>query len=235
MRSFLAFALFAAVAVAILAIVLIPVLVAPLVATAVREASPFGETPLEVVVDVNALGLIGGSVDRIHVTASDLESDGTTIGALDLTVTRVSTSDRSFERIAGSISEVTMLTDLGDTVQLERVDLEGPSEAVTATATLSAEAAVALLSASIRDAGLDPAGLQLIDGGIRLGLLGQPVDVAVGVVDGALVLPAMFGGGEIVVFAPEPDAPWQLTGVAVTPAGMLVDARVDAGGVPARE
>ena len=235
MRSFLGFALFATVAVAILAIVLVPVIVGPLVASAVRAASPFGETSLDVQVDVNALALIVGTVDRIHVTAADLDVDGTTVDDLDVTVTRVSTTDRSFAAIDGALSGIAVPTDIGGVVDLERVDLSGPSDDVLATARLTPEAAVALLTQSLTDAGLAPDGVELIDGGVGLVLFGQRVDVPLGVVDGALVLPGIAGGSELVVFAPEADAPWRLTGVVVTPSGILIDAQVDAGGVLVRE
>jgi hypothetical protein len=136
--------------------------------------------------------------------------------------------DRSFETISGALLDVRVPLSDDSVVPVERIDLSGSSDAVLATAVVSREAALTILSGALADAGLPVEGLELIDGGAAVEVLGQRAELAFGVVDGALVLPSPFGLGDFVLYGPEPGDAWRLTGVSVTPAGIVVTAEVDA-------
>ena len=224
----LAFLAFLVIALAVVAVVVVPMVVRPIVIDAVRAASPFGAAPLDVEVDLNALGLLRGKVDRIHVHGAKLVTGDTTIGALDLTVTGVSTTDRGFEAITGRLSTLSVPWVEGSTITIDGIDLVGQSGAVVASATLDAKAGVALVGAAFGDAGVPVDDIELADGGVTLVVLGHQVELALEVQDGALVLPDVLGGGPVTLLEPGPDDPWRLTGVSVTAAGMVIEGVLDA-------
>lgn len=226
MRSFLGWVSLVAILGAI-AFVVAPVAAHPLVVEAVRAASPFGAAPLDVEVTLDPLGLLRGTIDRVHVTGSDLHARGATIGALDVTLTDVAIGDHSFGSIEGTLGSVVITRPDGTSVDVDRIGLSGPSTAVDATAGISHDAAVALVRDALAGAGLPAQGIELIDGGVRLEVLGQRTDVAIGVSDGSLTIGAAQAGGQIVLFAPSAADPWRLTNVAITPAGMQVQATAD--------
>ena len=205
-----------------------PMVVRPLVADAVRAASPFGAEPLEVDVDVDVLGLISGHVRAIHVTGANLTADRLDIGHLDVTVTDVGILDRTFGSVSGTLDSVVVGRSDATDVTARQVELAGPSSAVDATAHVGREAALAMVARALEGAGLPTSELQLIDGGVRVSVLGQRTDVAIGAANGALTIAgSVAGGGSIVVFGPEPGEPWRITGVSVSPEGLEVHAAVD--------
>jgi hypothetical protein len=233
-RSLLGFLTLVVALVAILAFVATPILVRPIVADAVRDASPFRDQDLAVEVDVNAIGLLLGGIDRIHVTGADLDADGPLIGSLDLTVSGVSTSDHSFRAVTGSLGQVDVQSFDGSPLRIDRIDLSGPSDRVEAVAHLDARAGIALVGSAFADAGLPVDGIELTDGAVAITFLGQRVDLALAVDDGALVLPDVLGTGEMVLLESQPDDPWRLTGVTVAANGLTIVATLDADGVLAQ-
>ena len=231
MRGFLRWLLLVAVLGGV-AFFLAPIVARPLVADAVRAASPFGSQPLEVDVDVDALGLLGGKVTRIHMTGANLSASGLEIAGLDVTATDVGILDRSFASIAGTLESVALRRSDGTEIQAREVRLAGPSDAVEATASVSRRAALDIVGRELAAAGLPTANLELIDGGIRVSVLGQRSDVALAAAGGAVTIAgSIAGGGPIVVFGPEPGDPWRVTGVAVSPNGLEVHTSIDLGAV----
>jgi hypothetical protein len=90
------------------------------------------------------------------------------------------------------------------------------------------DAALEIVRRALEGAGLPTEGLELIDGGVRVSVLGQRTDVAVGASDGAVAIAGSVAGGvPIVVFGPEPGDPWRITGVSVAPEGLQVEASID--------
>jgi hypothetical protein len=115
-------------------------------------------------------------------------------------------------------------------VQAQRVQLSGPSDAVEAVASLSPDAAIAIVRKALDEAGLSSENLALVDGGVRMSVLGETADVALGAADGAVTIAGSnAGGGTIVVFGPEPGDPWRITAVSASPDGIEVNAVVDLG------
>lgn len=231
MRSFLGFVLLVAAALVVAAVIIVPIVVRPIVADAVRAASPFGDQAVVVEVDVSAVGLVTGRIDRVRVTGEDLDADGPTIGRLDITATGVSTSDRSFREISGGLDAVEVPTFDGSTIPIDAVDISGGSDEVRARATLRSTGALALIGSAFADAGIAVDSIELIEGGVALGIFGQRAELQVGVDAGALVFPDVLGGGPMVILEPARDDPWRLTGATVNPAGMEIDAVFDADGL----
>jgi len=225
-RSFLGWVSLAAIFGAF-AFVVAPVAARPLVVDAVRAASPFGSAPLAIEVSLDPLGLLRGTVDRVHVTGADLHAGSMTIGALDVTANDVAIGDHTFQAVEGSLGSVVITRDDGSTVDVDRIQLSGPSTAVDVTADITHDAAIALVRGALADAGLPVGEIELIDGGVRLQVLGQRTDVAIGVVDGSLTIAGALAGGQIVLFGPSAGDPWRLESVAISTTGLQVQATAD--------
>jgi hypothetical protein len=230
-RILVVFILLAAGVVALVGFVAVPIAVRPIVADAVREALPFGDQPVTVDVDVNTVGLLLGRIDRIHVTGTDLDGDGPSIAALDITVEGASTSDRSFLDIDGVVRSLAVESFDGTPLTIDSIDLSGASGDVVAVANLDDRAGVALVGGAFADAGLAVEGIELVDGGVAFSVLGQRVQLALGVDQGALVLPDVLGLGPLTLLEPGIDDPWRLSSVTVTASGMTIVADIDADGV----
>jgi hypothetical protein len=228
MRSLFGFIAFATVLIVAGAALIVPPVVGPMVATAVRAASPFGDQPLDVQVDVNALGLIRGFVSEIRVSGTNLGRDGVSIESLDVTAHGVGIGDHAFAETTGGLQGVSIPTDDGSVINVDRITLSGPSKALTAVAHLDRAGAVAFIQHALEVQGVAVTGLELTSGGIALVIFEQRVELQVGVQDGALVIPDMLGGGPLELLTPFPDDPWRLSSATLTTAGMDIDATVDA-------
>jgi hypothetical protein len=206
-----------------------PILVRPLVGEAVRAVSPFGGAPLQVDAEVSALALLQGRIDSIHVMGSDLTAGSVAIHGLDVTATDVAVGDHSFSSMTGQLASVSIAREGAARLEAERVQLSGSSQSVEATGTIGRDDALAMVRAALESAGMPAGDIALIDGGVRLTLLGQPTNVGLGVVDGAVTIAGAVAGGSIVVLAPEPGDRWQFTDVTASPEGVEVRALVDLG------
>jgi hypothetical protein len=231
MRGFLGFVALLLAALAVAALVIVPIVVRPIVADAVREALPFGDQPLSVEVDLNPAGLLGGTIDRIHVTGRGLEAEGARIGELDMTVTDVSTTDHRFRSVAGRLRNIELPFVQASTIVVTSIELDGPYGDVDAVALLDVRASLALVGNAFADAGIPVEGLELIDRGVAFAFLGQRVEVPLGIDAGALVLTDVAGGGPLVIVEPGPDDPWRLTGVTATPAGFAIEVALEPDGL----
>ena len=231
MRSFLGW-LVLVVVLAAIAFLGAPVVARPLVADAVRSLSPFGDSPLQVDVDVDSLGLLGGKVKRIHVSGSDLASERLDADQLDITVFDVDILDRSFDRINGNLVNAILRRADGTEIPAVRVFLTGASGSVQMQAVLDRDPALAIIRDGLRAAGLSTEGVTLVENGVRVSILGQPTDVSLSAVDGAVELSSSLAPfGPIKVFAPEAGDPWRVTGVVAGRTSLDVYITVDAGGL----
>jgi hypothetical protein len=229
MRRFLGWLVLVA-ALGAAAYVLVPMVARPLVADAVRTVSPFGGEPVQVDVEVSALGLLRGSIDRIHLTGAELTTGRFTIGRLDVSATDVGILDHAFTSMTGTLETVKLRRGDGSQFQARQVQLEGPSTELEATAAVGRSAALDLVRRALEAGGLPTGDVALVDGGVRVTVLGQPTTVALGAADGALTIAgSIAGGGSIVVFGPEPGDPWRITGVSVSPSGLEVHGLVEVG------
>ncbi|GEM_PF-6458058 len=232
MRGFLVFTLLALVGLGAVVVYVLPALVGPMVVTAVRDALPFGDQPLQIDPTVTGAGLLGGAVDEIRVRGTSLavtgRNAGVTIGKLDVTVHHVSIGDHAFDAVSGGLDDVAFTMSNGVPVTISRIDLTGGSTAVTGEAQFDPNQAITFITRSFADAGIQVDGVQLEDGDVALMVFGQRVAFAIGVQDGALVVPDALGAGPITLLAPGPDDQWRLTGASVTPGGLDIDAVVNA-------
>ncbi len=210
--------------------ILVPIVARPLIAEAVRAASPFGAAPLEVDVAVSATGLLRGTIDRIHVTGAKLATEGLTIGRLDVTADDVGVLDHAFSSMTGTLEDVVLRRGDGSEIQARQVRLAGPSTGVEATAAVGRDATLGLVRSALEAGGLPTGNVALVDGGVRVTVLGQPAVVTLGAVDGAVTIAgSIAGAGPIVVFGPEPGELWRITGVTVSSNGLDVRALLDLG------
>lgn len=230
MRGFLGSVLLLLAVLALAALVALPMVVRPMVVDTVRAASPFGEGPIEVQVDINPIALLLGSIDRIHITGADLQAEGAEVAGLDLTLTDVSTSGHTFRALEGRLTGVSVPFVEGSALAIETVELSGASSDVSAVARLDLRATLALVGNAFADAGIAVESLELVDGGVAFVLFSERVVVPLGVDAGAMVIPDV-AGGQLVIVEPGPDDRWRITGVALTPSGMNVDVALDADGV----
>jgi hypothetical protein len=231
MRSFVGFLFFLTVLVALAAAFLVPAVVAPWVASAVRDASPFGDQPIDVEVDMDAIGLIRGTVGEIRISGRDLERDGVRIASLAVSVHDVGIGDHEFRAVDGGLESI--LIPLGDPgaapdLEITRIDLSGPSEAIVAEVRLDQPAALTFVTRSFADQGVDVTDMELINGALSFVIFGERVQVALEVIDGSLAIADILGAGQLDLLVPQPDDPWRLAGVTVTSSGMVLDASVDA-------
>jgi hypothetical protein len=168
-------------------------------------------------------------VREIRISGADLERDGVLVGALDLTIQGASIDAHGFANLAGSLEAVDVGLPDGSSVRVRSVTLMGPSTAVEAGAFVEAGEAAALIRAAFADAGLEPEAIELVDGGVAIGVLGQRAEVALAVIDGAIVAPSLLGLTSVPVIQPRPGDAWRLIGLSVDPTGLEIQASVDAG------
>jgi len=227
MRSLSQLLVFTLVVVTLVVVVLVPALVKPMVESAVRDASPFGEQPLTVDADVSAIDLLRGVVGEIRISGEHLTRGETTVASLDLDVRDVGIGDHAFASVAGGLRGVGILLADGTPLTIESVDLSGPSSEVSALAHLDRAATLAFITWVFADAGIAPEGLGLEDGGISVTLFEQQVTLAIGAQDGALVIPDVLGAGPFELVVPQPDDAWRITGASINGVGLDIQASVD--------
>ena len=227
MRGFFGFVVLLLAALAVAALVLLPIVVRPMVADAVRGASPFGDAPLEVEVDINPVSLLLGTVDRIRVTGVGLQAEGADIAALDLTLTDVETGSHRFREASGRLTGVALPFVQATPLVIETIELSGGSGNLVATAIFDLRGTLALIGNAFAEAGIAVDSLEVVEGGVAFAFFDQRVVVPVGADGGELVIPDVAGAGPLVIVAPGPDDPWRITGVAIGPTGMEVDVSLE--------
>ncbi|HET9852342.1 MAG TPA: hypothetical protein VFP56_07535 [Candidatus Limnocylindrales bacterium] len=230
MRGFLGFVFVLLAALVVAALVIVPIVARPIVADTVREALPFRDQPVNVEVELNPVGLLAGTIDRIHVSGTGLRAEGAVIGELDMTVTNVSTTDHRFRTASGRLRNVELPFVQSSTLTITSIELDGPYGDVAAVALLDVRASLAVIGNAFADAGIAVDGLELVDGGIAFSILDQRVEVAVAVDAGALVIPDVLGG-PLVIVEPGPDDPWRLTAVRATTSGFEIDVALEPEGM----
>lgn len=228
MRGLLGFLVFSAALIATLLFVVAPMLVRPLVADAVRAALPLEGQPVQVAVDVDGLGLLGGYVGEIRLSAGALAAGDASIGALDVAVRRVALGGRQFETMDGTLRDVAIPLDDGSTLVVESVALSGPSTDVRAEATIRPADAEALVFNTLVSVGLIPDQVLLVDGGVQVDLLGQRVVLPLITDAGAIVIESLMGFEAVPVVAPRLGDPWAITSLVVRASGLEIVASVDA-------
>ncbi|MEJ7751508.1 MAG: hypothetical protein WKF46_01035 [Candidatus Limnocylindrales bacterium] len=220
------FAAFSAVLIALLVFVVIPVVAGPIISGLARDAGVQGDD-LDVSVDLFGPSIFTGRAPSVRVQADDVMVPRAVIGRVDVTLTDVSPSDRSFASISGTLHEVRVSGPGGLEMVVQSIDLEGPAEATRATGSMDRTASEELVREIAGQAGVAVDAVTLRDGSLTIERDGQATQAQLRVAGDALILqPA--GTDPVVLLAPAPSESWRLSDVRITPHGMMVDVTVDA-------
>ncbi len=225
MTGLVKFAAFSVALIALLVFVVIPVVAGPIISGLVRDAGVVGDD-LEVSVDVFGPSILGGRVPSVRLQADDLEVRSATIGRLDVTLSEVSATDRSFRSVSGTLWDVRVDGPGGSPVVLEVIALEGSAEATRATARLDRSESQALVQVVAAQAGVTVDEITLGDGVLAIQQGGQTTQAQVRVTGEALILETA-GADPVVLLPSPPSGSWRLRDVRISPDGMMVDLSVD--------
>lgn len=170
-------------------------------------------------------GLLGLKADRVRVRATNATFRGLQIGALDVTLLDVALLDRSVGGVAGRLTGVTVPNVAGQPLGLAAITLGGSGGAATASTTITAADAQALVAAEIASsAGVTvPASAVRLMAPDKVSVKAGPTLTATLQVDGSGNLVAVVPGiAPAMLLRAGEDVPMRLTSVRVTPAGELV-------------
>ena len=139
----------AAVVVALIVFIGLPAVAAGLLTAGVKAAGlQANDTTVNVAADP-PWDLLGLHADRVRVRATTATFRGLQIGALDVTLLDVSIVDRTANSVAGRMTGVTVPNVAGQPLGLEAINLSGGGDQVTATTTVAAADAQALVAAEV--------------------------------------------------------------------------------------
>ena len=225
MGRFLRFAAFLIVLLAVLVLVVLPLLLGPLLAGAVRGAGLRADT-LSVSVALFDPTILLGKSRRVTLTASGVDASPALIGSVTLSLGNTSFFDRSFQTVSGELDDVSLTVNGNDSVHVGDIAVDGPSDAASATAHLSATDTDKLIRLAGQRAGLTIDNVQIGDSGVTVKVSGIQSTAQLAVSGGALVLdPGV--GSEIVLLQPAASDPWTLQEAWVSADGLNVRAVVD--------
>jgi hypothetical protein len=141
--------LLGAVVIALVVVVGLPAVAAGALTAGVKAA---GLQANDITVNVTSdppWDLLGLSADRVRVRATNATFRDLRIGALDLTLLGVSIPGRTTEGVAGRLTGVTVPNVAGQPLGLSAITLSGGGDQVTATTTITAADAAALVAAEV--------------------------------------------------------------------------------------
>jgi hypothetical protein len=213
--------------VTVLVIVVWPLVARPIIVSLVRDALPFDGDSVAVGVDVGP-ALLAGEIETVAISGRDLQAGGATIGLLQLDFTAVAIADRSFRDVDGRLEDVAARLEDGNVVSIARIVLSGPSTGVKATTTLDAPATEGLVRSTLAERGIVPQRVSLLDGAVEVTVQGIAARAAIEVRGGSLFLVPGAGLAAIAVIERDGDAAWAIDGATVSPAGLVIEATVDA-------
>lgn len=225
MTGLIKFAVFSAALIALLVLVVIPVVAGPIISGLARDAGVVGDD-VDVSVDLFGPSILTGRAPSVRLQAEGVEVPRAVIGHLDVTLTDVSLSDRSFESVSGALQDVRVSGPGGVPITVQAIDLEGPAEATRATGRMDRPESEGLVREIAAQAGVDVDDVSLGDGSLTIQHGGQTTEARLRVAGDALILEAP-GADPVVLMAPAPSESWRLSDVRVTPEGMTVDLVVD--------
>jgi hypothetical protein len=226
--SFIRVLLLIGLLIVVVAVLGVPILASQLGTTLAREAG-FSGSNLKVSVDLLGPQLLSGAAQSVRLEGDDVSVPHGVVAHVDVTLDDVSLSDHSFSAVSGTLTGV-RLNAPGGPVTVGTVTLDGPSQRMRATGSMSASESRKLVRNVARQAGIQVDNVQLKDGKVTLesGSLSQ--DASLRVAGNALVLDQP-GQPSLVLVAPAPSEKWQISSVDVSPAGISVGLDVDAQGL----
>jgi hypothetical protein len=222
---FLGFLVFFVLLAGVLVLVVLPLLLGPFLTGMVRDAGLKADT-LSVSVAPFDPSLLLGRAHKVTLIASGVDEAPAKIGSIDLSIGDASYFDRSFQTVTGSLDDVSVTLSKGDVVHVGDISVDGPSDAASATAHMSAADTDRLIRLAGTRAGLTIDNVQIGDNGVSVKVSGIESNAKLAVSGGALVLdPGV--GSQIVLLQPAPSDPWQLKDAWVDSGGLNVRAIVD--------
>lgn len=224
MASFLRFAAFAALVVALLVFVALPLIGGPILGAMVRNAGFTGD---DLHVDVNVIGggIFSGRAESLHLQARNVAVPHGVVGDVDLTLQDVSAIDHSFSAVRGTLHDVKVSGPNGIPVIVDTVDLDGPAAMTQARGTISAPNAERLVTEAAAAAGVSVDSVKLGQGDLKVSSGGTTTNARLRVAGRALILDQ--GGSSTVLLQPAPSEHWHLENVSITPGSIQVDLEVD--------
>jgi hypothetical protein len=229
-RGCLGFTLFTIAAVAVLAFGITKWAIPALVAAAVETSPVVHGQAVDVLTDASVTGVfLGGRIDRVRITGTNLSEPSTTIGGLDVVLSGVSILDRTFESASGTIAGASVEIDGSSTpIQIPAVALSGSSSALVATVQLGVPEAEALLRGRItRSVPVDE--IRLTADGADLVVHGQVVHARLVVTSDTLTLvPDSPLPSAVILSAPSASA-WRIQSVQVDPTGVRIAISISLG------
>jgi hypothetical protein len=214
--------------VVVVAVLGVPIAASRLASDLARDAG-FSGTNLKVSVDLLGPQLLSGAARTVRLEGDDVGVPHGVVGHVDVTLDDVSLSNHSFSAVSGTLTGV-RLNAPGGPVTVGTVTLEGPSQRMRATGSLSASESRKLVRNIAKGAGIAVDNVQLKNGKVTLENGSQSQDASLRIAGNALVLDQP-GRPSTVLLAPAPSEKWQISSVDVSPAGISVGLDVDAQGL----
>ncbi len=171
--------------------------------------------------------LLGLHADTVHVTATDATFRGLEMGSLDIVLGDVAVLDRTAGAIDGELTDVTIRASGGELVTLDRITIQGTTEAITTTTVVpNAEVKALIADAVEARTGTRPTSVTLFaPDGLTVGVGDQTLQGRFAINDkGDLVIRGTSGaieGTEVPLVRGGMDLPIELTSVTVTKTGGL--------------
>jgi hypothetical protein len=222
---FLRFVLFFVLLLAAFVLVGLPLILSPVLTQIARNAGLRAQT-LDVTVAPFDPTLLLGRARKVTLVASGVDLLPAQIGNVSVSVGNASYFDRTFATVSGEMNDITLEISGGDVVHIDNVTVDGPSDAASATAHLSAADTDKLIRLAAQRAGIQIDGVTVGDSGVTVEVSGVEATARLGVIGGALVLDPGVGGA-IVLLQPAPSDPWSLQEAWVSADGLNVRATVD--------
>ena len=120
--------------------------------------------------------------------ASGVDDAPAHIGSVNLSIGDASYFDRSFQTVTGSLDDVSVTLNKGDVVHVGDISVDGPADAASATAHMSAADTDRLIRLAGARAGLTIDDVQVGDSGVSVKVSGIQSNAELAVTGGALVL-----------------------------------------------
>lgn len=225
MGRFLRFVVFFVLLAAAFVLVGLPLVLSPVLTQIARNAGLQAET-LDVTVAPFDPTLLLGRARKVTLVASGVDLSPAQIGNVNVSVGNASYFDRSFDTVSGELDHVTLEVTGGDKVHIDNVKIDGPGDAASATAHLSAADTDKLIRLAAQRAGIQVDEVTVADSGVTVKVSGVESTARLGVNGGALTLDPGVGGA-IVLLQPAPSDPWSLQEAWVSADGLNVRGVVD--------
>jgi hypothetical protein len=214
----------AAAVVALIVLIGLPAVAAGLLTAGVRAA---GLQANDLTVNLTAdppWDLLGLHAGRVRVRATSATFRGLQIGALDVTLLDVSILGRSANGVAGRLAGVTVPNVAGQPLGLEAINLAGGGDQVTASTTVAAADARALVAAevaSVTGVSVPASSVRLIAPDTVVVKAGVTVTAILSVDGGGNLVATAAGSTTVTLLRAGEDVPMRFTSVKVDAQGNL--------------